>query len=406
MENLLAKENICDCGSIHNLNPLKILSPNFNDHELLKIMPIGIKVLFLSNNDNLKRKIMRYYRLVDVSDIGAQNLNLVDRDFDKQIEKIALQEDTRLIISEGEFIPFGKYLADKLSLKHIISGSGNLNSNDYIFDKVYKLKKLGSVDCIIKSEDNINLPSTFAFIFSTYLALFDWDISALLFGEQICSFIFLEVKKIVKTLLDSIKQLPKQSNRLKHLLIEANTNLAQIIESTESRLLFSGATQAAAALCLLFKYEERPLINFFDISFLFTPIIAKTYAAFLEMDQLFCFPPNNIKHINKMHEYLGISEALAFSLLKNKQKIDYKLIEYRLKIYKKELLSHIYDVIGVFDQAYPIYLRLYEDDGFFLKDFMSSLDISLSIGLGASVLKGNTLLSYMRDKGLLDRYII
>lgn len=395
----------CECSQQHNLQPIKVISEELPEFKLINIMPMGIRVLFLSNNYSLKRKFSRFYRLVELSDINSiEGLDILSPNFNKEIH---LPEDIRLVISQGEYIAFGKYLADKLGAKHIICGSGNLSSFEYIFDGVYKLKKLGGIDAIIKTEQDINLPSTFAFIFSTYLALFDWDISALLFGENICSFAFLQAQKTIKSLLSSLTQLPKRSLAIKNALLDASINISQIIESMGKNLLFSGASQAAAALSLLFKKEERQLLDFFDLCFLFSPTLAKIYAAFLESDNLFSFPANNSLHASKMHEYLGIGESLAYSLLSyDLDKTDIRLVEYRLKMYKKELLCHIYDVISVLEKAYPIYLRLYEDDGFFLKDYLSILDTSLSIGLGGSVLKGNTLLSYIRYKGLLDRYIL
>ncbi|KAI4453990.1 ribose-phosphate diphosphokinase family member [Holotrichia oblita] len=352
---------------------------------------------------------------------GGISENLVFRDFKQLLSGVSLAEDIRLVISEGEYVSLGKYIAKSANLKHIICGGGNLSAYDFMagtvdtdnsenicemsglsdlvsssyssglteaygmlgtssLAKVFEtelsnpagagfwLQDFGGADAIINDSENINVPSGFAFVLSSYLALFDWDISALLFGGNMCSAVFKEAQKTVNRLMEAAGLFGKRSTQLKKAVLEAQLSMAALIETAGPQLLLSGASQAAAALTALYRHEERPLIDFFDITFLFSPAVAKIYAAFLDQRIPFSFPPDNNFRAGRLAEYLGMDEAAAYKLMPAYIGIkNIEITDYRLGVYRDELLRHIYGVIRVLDAAYPVYFKLCSDDGFSLK---------------------------------------
>lgn len=449
------KNEECSCQKTHGYKKETVAA---DESELAKFMPHGVKALFLSRNETLKAKLSKLYRLCSLDDIlahsgqggaygdaadaladraelikngGKAAKNKIEpllRDFKKDIKKLVLPEDIRLIVSEGGFNALGKYAAYETNrrgagVKHLICGGGNLSQFDYVREGgsggAYGIKKLsGAADAVLDDYEYCDIPSGFAFVINTYLALFDWDVSALLFGGGdgfggvanngggVCGYCFAEAQKIVHRLLDAVRVLPKRSVRLKKEIFSACLTTAGLIETAGAPLLSSGAMQSAAALSLLLRREQRPVIDFYEASFLLSPAVARLYAVFLE-ELPFSFPPDNSLHAARLTEYLGIAESESVSMPPPYFNIKtIELSDYRLRIYKSELKRHIYDVIRVLDEAYPVYFKLFGDDGFWLKDLLSPPDVSMALALGADVLYGGTLLHYIRGRGLLERYVV
>jgi hypothetical protein len=405
MDNLAQKLQDIECSCIkpHGFKK-RLYSPDASEADFARIMPQGVRGLYLSDNTALKKKLSRFYRLDT-----PESLELSAADFlGRGGEAVCLPEDIRLVVSDGAYRDAGKQAAERLGAAHLLCGGGNLSNFDYISDGgLYRLNRFTAVDAIIDDPEEIDLPQGFAFVLNLSLSLFDWDISSLLFGGSMCGHMFKEAQRVIRKLTDAVRIFPKKSRQLKREVFDACVAAASLIETVGPPLITSGALQAAAALSMLFLREDRTEADFYGISFLLAPVVAKTYEAFLEGEIPFAFPPDNNLRAAKISEYLGVPEGEAHALLPPYLSIKtVELTDYRINVYRDELLRHIHGVVRTLDEAYPVYFKLCDDDGFSLKGLISSLDSSLALALGSDVLSGDTLLGYIRGKGLLDRYII
>jgi len=406
----------CSCLLSHGYKKETVLAAGF---EITNFMPSGVKALFLSDNQTLKEKLSRFYKLHIPDEFDTAGVFF--RILKKFLKKSDIPEDIRLVISEGGYNTLGKYAAAEIAkrgagTKHLMCGGGNLSRFDFVQSaNGFDLKKFPKCT-VLEDFEGIDPPSGFAFVINMYLALFDWDIAALLFGggggnvrrsggSPVCGYVFSEAQKTVHNLLEAVRIHPKRSARLKKEIFSACLSVAALIETAGASLLQSGAIQAAAAFSMLLTHERRKNIDLFDAAFLLSPVVARAYAAFLESPP-FSFPPDNSLHAARLTEYLGVNEFESAGMPPPYLKIrEIELADYRLQVYQDEFLRHIYDVIRVINEAYPVYFKLFDDDGFWLKDFLSLPDVSLSLALGADVLHGDTLLHYIRGRGLLDRYL-
>jgi hypothetical protein len=140
---------------------------------------------------------------------------------------------------------------------------------------------------------------------------------------------------------------------------------------------------------------------------LLSRIVSKVYKHILESGADFlCLPPDNNARAKSIAEFLGIAESAAFGLLRPcPNPGTQKIREYKFSEYRRELLPLITEFDFRLERAWRIFKRLYRDDGYSLLGYLEPSDVSLAVSLAPDLRGKYTLLSYMKDTGLLDEFI-
>jgi len=135
--------------------------------------------------------------------------------------------------------------------------------------------------------------------------------------------------------------------------------------------------------------------------------VARSYAAFLARPIGFSCPPDNILRTDRLSSFLGITETRAVKMrVAYRTRAEDERADYILGLNRNALLCRITSVIRLLDESVFLFFKLLPDGGFRFKNYADSLEVSLSLGLGADVLPFDTLLKAMRDKGVLDKFIL
>ena len=482
---------LCDCGKRHSFEA-KVYDEDALS-ALVKVMPEGTHALLISDDENLRKRLNRIYRITTLSSIAAQsgaNGGQACKDaatgaatgavndgvgggavspcsadyFDKQgksrdggdaaviqsrgrTRKVRKLEDIRLVIAEGKGVPQAKYIAEQISAKLAVLGAADYSPFAFIQRSGFTVLHSGAQPHIIlgtePSEDV--LANCFAFCALTALSLFEWEFAS---GAGTCPVVYIEAFKAVAALVRTVKRRTRQSAVVKEAVLDCCLRLGVLSGALgQARLSVNGAVQTAAALRRLFFVEncgdagsfadlgggdagavsesegtmnclagsgagglssgERETADFTGSALVLSPIVARSYAAFLSRPIGYSPPPDNIMRADRLNNFFGVRETRAIrKLAAYRSRADEERAEHMLNLNRKSLLRRIETVIRLLDEAVLLYFKLLPDGGYRFKNYADSLDISLSLGLGADILPFDTMLKAMRDKGVLDNLVL
>lgn len=253
-----------------------------------------------------------------------------------------------------------------------------------------------------------NLMGAYGEIVSKLIALFDSYYNEFILGNSSCPLVREAALNIITLLVDGASAHMRGEGILMSYLSTASLRLSMLSQAEENCVwLVGGAEQAAASLTSLFKYEQRECRSSGEHQFLAANVLIKLYKNALVMRKVFTPPPDNNKRMEALAENYGISEVKASCFLRPLiSGKELSLICYRLSEYNVELSDIIEGIYLYFAKAYKTFKRLYSDDGFSLLNYFDSLDMSLCIGIAPDVVWADTLLTYMKNQGLLENYIL
>ncbi|MCL2556416.1 MAG: hypothetical protein FWE03_05320 [Firmicutes bacterium] len=383
----IKKSFACDCGITHSFD--SILIDNITSIENIK--PNGTRALFIGECDDLKKKLSKNFRLTTLSE--GKNY-----------------EDIRLVIGHASGTNLAKYIAKMMRLECIIIGSGEYLSSCLIHQKNggYKLIKTPPHYIIAEHSSNeIDIANSFAFAVLSILSIFEYFITK---NQNVCPIIFNNALNVSKDLIHTVKKsYIRGSAALKEAVIDANLKLAIIngYLGNEFCLSLNGAVQGAAALSQYFIYQHGQKIDrIFSSALVLAPAVIKAYAAFLEKKIDHCPPPDNALRIEKLVDYFGIKEATAAKMMSPYlNRLDLEKQDYLIGLFRQDYLKLIKEIDSLINEALFLFFKLLPDGGFMYREYADSLEIGLCMGIGADLLKGETLLKIMRDKGVLDEVL-
>ncbi|MCL2822036.1 MAG: hypothetical protein FWD86_02425 [Firmicutes bacterium] len=395
----------CDCGQMHKAR-LNLFDGGLVN-SLKKIRPEGTHILLVGGDGDLSQFLSKIYRVssfLDWEKNYKQNPNLV--------------LDIRLCVGVGVDALLAKRLAHSLKIPCVILDGADFCP--FIFDLTggfVQIKRTANPFIIPTkplSDDNIAI--NFAHAALGLLGLFEWTIGQV----QPCPHIFDSVQNALVSMLKTadLTRLSR-SNSLRESVFDCNLrlNIASNLIGHPA-LLQNGAIQAAAALMQLINHESggtdgawlsfnRSKLSIWSLGLMLAPTVARCYAAFLSSQINFCPPPDLPLRVLALNEFLGIKQANSLNLIPPlKQKNWMEKREYFLKTNQSDLIKKINNLAFLLEKAHSIYLRLLPDGGFSQKNLFSALETSLSLGLGPDIFSADTLLKFMRDKGVLDKYIL
>ncbi|MDR2202020.1 MAG: iron-containing alcohol dehydrogenase [Clostridiales bacterium] len=245
----------------------------------------------------------------------------------------------------------------------------------------------------------------FGSLVSKLVALFDWKAASVLNGEYFCPTVFERALALIDAAI--------QKSRVAAAKTDADfagdcVKFSALCALLDSNRLNAGAeVQCARALKLLCKRELRPLRPSGENEFLFSRVIMRLYKTYLSGGaDFFVPPPDNNSRLEKISEYLGLSEAAALERLRPVVRLaDTRLNAYKLNEYRDELYALVCDFDMRLQTAWRPFKRLFPDDGYAAVHSLDKADVSLLVALAPDLYPEFTLLAYMKDLGLLDGYL-
>lgn len=251
-----------------------------------------------------------------------------------------------------------------------------------------------------------NLASLFGEIASLDLAAFDLTFASYMRGQRLESSVASDVAELISELTAELKSIEKQRDKTKHALVKAGERAARLTAQTPDLLFSSGAAQAAEAYRMLCIAEDRAAGMRGETEMILGGYVIDYYIKSLSSDS-FDFPPDNNKRMESLCEYFNADPrraCLYTTPIMPPQKL--KLYEYRVREFKAELLSMLGEINKRRFAAWQTFKRLYPDDGFCIKSLVDKTDVALCVALAPDVLTADSLLSFFKQAGRLEKYIV
>ncbi|MCH5164242.1 MAG: hypothetical protein J1F36_04420 [Clostridiales bacterium] len=392
----------CDCGKTHQFFVRCLLEHGAFERMgsfLEGLTPPMSRVVLLYDDEQIMSEIYahikRDYRVVTVK---------ADDD-KKQIELVALPEDTKLIIAIGgvKAINAAKYKAYLLDIPTVIAalpGYGALSNFCVINDGGLYLTYIvnepkGFIFDLDSKLSDANMASLFGTVAARLNSAFEIYAAALLNKSEFCPYIYGAISDIAaKTILDAAKM---PFHALKDVLIESALKLALIGKGERG-----GEVQCALTYSMLSSSE----FSLGELEFVFAAILSPLYKSHIMRRKSFMPPPDNNYRLAQIAEFFGISEHKAIRLiLPQISGKEAAIAEYKIREYTKDLTEKLDKNINLYRLAFKIFKRLYFDDGYSLESLESG-DVSLCIAFAPDLIPGGGMLTALKRLGELDAYIV
>ncbi|MCL2234799.1 MAG: hypothetical protein FWC11_04170 [Firmicutes bacterium] len=411
--NQLSKQKFsCRCGETHEISSNIAFDDveNTIEHYIEKIVP-PLSLISILYDLSSRQK---YERTIDkkLGNFGFR----VNPQVCKQGEKIAqkISEDTRLILGVGNHRHLNevKQLAFLLNLPYALvptCPSSHLQS----LIPSYQKSDQGCIEIFKSPPPNLllcendwkgNTPqagSYFSLISAKLVSLFDYQASASLNGEKFCFEIFDQALSIID---ESIEQTLGATNQfeLERILKENLVRYGALCQLKGNTRLALGAETLAAKIFSSLTYYNGDNIG--ENEFLFARILMRLYLNYLEnKTEFFTPPPSNNKRVQLISKYFKIPEQIA---LKNIRPVPNahkeSLSSYKLKIHRDELFALATEFDSKLTLAYSALKKLYLDEGYSFTNYLGKNEATISVALAPDFMQKFTLLSFMKDRGLLE----
>lgn len=257
-----------------------------------------------------------------------------------------------------------------------------------------------------ETDAHVNHASLFGEIVALDLAAFDAEASARMAGRRIVSDAAGRIAKLVTELTAELKNIEKDVAAQAKALVDAGRKAAEIVMDRPELLCSSGAAQAAEAYRMLCAAEQRQSGMRGELEMIFGAYVTDFYIKSLSAVQP-DFPPDNNKRIDSLTSNLGADVRRAcihVTPIYPPQRL--MLCEYRIKEFRGELMRALTKLVRRRSEAWQVFKRLYPDDGYCLKTLVDKTDAPLCVGLAPDVFNCDSLLSFLKQTGKLEKYVI
>ncbi len=251
-----------------------------------------------------------------------------------------------------------------------------------------------------------NLASVFGEIVALDLCAFDMAFACHMRGDAPNTEVSDEIATLVDSLTSALTPVTKNRTEAARLLCDAGKRAAMIASKSPEILHCSGAAQTAEALRMLYCAEDRPLGMRGETEMLLCGFVSEFYLKNLTGSPI-DFPPDNNKRIDSICEYFkqDVRKACLFTT-PIYPPLKMRLCEYRRNEFRSELTKHLAAVKHRHNAAFKVFKRLYRDDGFELSTLIDRSDLGLCLALAPDVFAADSMLSFLKQTGKLDKYII
>lgn len=259
---------------------------------------------------------------------------------------------------------------------------------------------------IDQAEIDRNLASIFGEIVSLDLNAFDMTFAARMRGDNPDTETVDEVASLVTATTEALCDKEKNRDTCASVLADAGKRAAKIVSSAPELLHCSGAAQVAEAMRMLYAAEERATSLRGETQMILSAYVSDFYIKNLNGEELL-FPPDNNKRIDSVCEYFGADLRRAcVHLAPIYPPIKMRLCEYRRDEFRNETARLIAGVKKRRLAAESVFRRLYPDDGYSLKTLVDPTDLGICLALAPDVFAADSMLSFLKQTGRLERYIV
>jgi len=251
-----------------------------------------------------------------------------------------------------------------------------------------------------------NLASVFAETAMLDLAAFDVTFGTIMRGERVDARLTSDVAALVTELTAALKNSEKDRAACVKTLVRVGEKSARIVSDHPELLHASGAAQTAEALRMLYVAEDRPLGMRGETEMVLGAYIIDFYIKNLAAQSIE-FPPDNNKRIDRVCEYFNtdIRRACVYATAIYPP-IKMRLYEYRRNEFRAEQMRLLAELKNRHAAAWQVFKRLYPDDGYSLKSLVDKTDIGICLALAPDVFNADTMLSFLKQTGRLEKYIV
>lgn len=336
---------------------------------------------------------------------------------------LGVPEDTKALIAVGGGRVFDmvKYAAVKLKLP-VVGIMTSLSSDAYLspfsmlynkgFKEIYVVKPpvgLVADTNVITGGGEALCAAGYGLILSKKTALFDWAFSARLTGEKYCPDIAEQADSCIAEAVKLSEGLMAEDKAAAAGLCEILLRLSLLSQALKSsRLSNGGETHLCHALEGMLNAENKQKRLYGENLFLSAVFLSKVYRAFLKAELTdFIAPPDLSMRAEKLAALLKTSEAAALARIKPYMPEESaELFKHKFKEYRADFLREALKTEQTLGEAQKVFNRLYSDAGFWMKNYLHEQDYKEAFALAPDLREKYTALTYMRDLGLLDRYLV
>ena len=336
---------------------------------------------------------------------------------------LQIDEDVKALaaVGGGKIFDMAKYAAVKLKLPCFgvmtsLSSDSCLSPFAMLYNKGFKeiyvtKPPLGLVadTNVITGGGEALTAAGYGLIMSKRIALLDWRFSARLTGEKYC-------RDIAEQAAAGIAQAEKLSDALMsggksavcaltEILLRLSL-LSQLLKS--SRLSNGGETHVCHTLEALLSAGNRQARLYGENLFLSAAFLSKVYCAFLKEELTDFIPPPDLSlRAEKMAELLAVPETGALARIKPYMPAEtYRLTGHKFKEYRGDFLAEAVRTRQSMENSMKVFKRLYSDAGYWMTNYPEEPDWKTALALAPDYREKYTALAYMRDLGLLDKYLM
>lgn len=257
-----------------------------------------------------------------------------------------------------------------------------------------------------KSDIDRNLASIFGEIVSLDLCAFDLAFGEYMQGKQISEGVIEKTAKLVEDVTEALAPVAKNREQASTILTEAGVRAAKIVAEAPKLLHCSGAAQTAEAVRMLYAAEDRALGMRGETEMILSFFVADFYIKNLTGAPI-SFPPDNNKRIDSVCEYFNVDVRKACAFVSPiYPPLKLRLCEYRRDEFKREQAKLLGAIIQRQNAARNVFKRLYEDDGYAARSLVDKTDLGICLALAPDVFAADSMLSFLKQTGKLDEYLI
>ena len=241
-------------------------------------------------------------------------------------------------------------------------------------------------------------------------ALFDWRVSGLITNEFFCPYLAETATDCIDLILE---RLSGGRIVLTHDILtqtaECSLRLSAIAQMTgNSRLVCGGETHLTHAYLMLFRRQKRIRRLYGEYIGMASISVLELYAEELKhnVKKGFMPPPDNNIRMDKIAGYFGVPWLRAgdkISPVYHKETLDISV--YKLTEFRDELLSQAANSLKKAEQLRRNARRTYNDFGYSLNNHITKPDADKCIALAPDIREKFTLLTQLKNMGLLERFL-
>lgn len=381
---------------------------------VMRIVPESGKLLFIADKRFDKVKIVydvltRKFRtdMVEVSSVNK-----------KAALSVSVGEDVKAVVCAGGggVSDMAKYVAARHNLPLVCVALSQATAGYLIpsamlegdggYIEVYKVappRFLIADTALFENSDRLNAAG-FGEVCSRLTAIFDWQLSHVLKGEEYTKS---TVDKAVAVIGDLLYKACKGEAG------SAETGSAAIKLSLiaskcgNSRLMCGGDAQLTHAFSLLCKRKNREVKLQGENEMLFSCIAMRAYLMLLArpLPQTVSVPDNNAR-LDYMSVKLGVSPFRALDKITDCLPYgDLSRMLFILREYRAELTDRAVIYEKTLSFALKLFKRLYKDKGYSYNNYLSADDVKVCIALAPEMREKFTCFTLMKQLGLLDGFL-